>query len=70
MDKIDQRLDELYRNWHAEYRDAISSEDCEEKKSFTKLIWKNMNQNIEFCTIYYDPVQLLHKSQLLELPLV
>ena len=22
MDKIDQRLDELYKNWHAEYRDA------------------------------------------------
>ena len=30
MDKIDQRLDELYKNWHAEYRDAVSAEDCEE----------------------------------------
>ena len=28
MDKIDQRLDELYNNWHVEYRDAVSSEDC------------------------------------------
>ena len=36
MDKIDQRLDELYKNWHAEYRDAVSSEDCEEIKRFYK----------------------------------
>ena len=33
MDKIDQRLDELYKNWHAEYRDAVWLEDCEEIKS-------------------------------------
>ena len=32
MNKIDQRLDELYKNWHAEYRDAVSTEDCEEIK--------------------------------------
>ena len=30
MDKIDQRLDKLYKNWYAEYRDAVSAEDCEE----------------------------------------
>ena len=30
MDRIDQGQDELYRNWHAEYRDAVSSEYCEE----------------------------------------
>ena len=36
MDKIDQRLDELYKNWHAEYRDAVSLEDCEEIKKFYK----------------------------------
>ena len=71
MDKIDWRLDELYKNWHAEYRDAVSSEDCEEIKSSINHTWRNMNQNIEFCTIYYsDPVLSLHESQLLELPLV
>ena len=36
MDKIDQRLNELYKNWHAENRDAVSSEDCEEIKKFYK----------------------------------
>ena len=37
MDKIDQRLDDLYKNWHAEYRDAVSSEECDEIKKFYKL---------------------------------
>ena len=37
MDKIDQRLDKLYKNWHAEYRDAVSAEDCEEIRKFYKL---------------------------------
>ena len=36
MDKINQKLDELYKNWHAEYRDAISLEDCEEIRKFYK----------------------------------
>ena len=36
MYKIDQRFDELYKNWHAEYRDAVSLEDCEEIKKFYK----------------------------------
>ena len=36
MDKIDQRLDELYKNWQAEYRDAVTSEDCEEIRKFYK----------------------------------
>ena len=36
IDKIDQRLDELYKNWHAEYRHAISAEDWEEIRKFYK----------------------------------
>ena len=36
MDKINQRLDELYKNWHAEYRYAVSLEDCEEIRKFYK----------------------------------
>ena len=34
MDRIDQKLTNLYRNWQAEYRSAITSEDCEEVKRF------------------------------------
>ena len=36
MDKIDQRLGELYKNWHVEYIDAVSAEDCEEIRKFYK----------------------------------
>ena len=41
MDKINQRLDDLYKNWHAEYRDAVSSEECMRSKSFINPIWRN-----------------------------
>ena len=36
MDKIDHRLDVLYRNWHAEYGSANTIEECEEIKNFYK----------------------------------
>ena len=36
MDKIDQRLDELYKNWHAEYGNAATLEECDEIKRFYK----------------------------------
>ena len=70
MDKINQRLDELYKNWQADYRDAVMS-DCEEIRKFYKHTWRSMNPNIRFCTIYYNnPFHSLHKNQLLALPLV
>ena len=36
MDRIDQKLAGLYGNWQAEYRNAVTSEDCEEVKRFYK----------------------------------
>ena len=36
MDKIDHRLNELYKNWHAECGNATTIEECEEIKSFYK----------------------------------
>ena len=36
MDKIEQRLDDLYKNWHAEYGSASTLEECEEIKRFYK----------------------------------
>ena len=36
MDKIDHRLDELYKNWHVEYGNANTIEECEEIKNFYK----------------------------------
>ena len=36
MDKIDHRLNELYKNWHMEYGNANTIEEFEEIKSFYK----------------------------------
>ena len=36
MDKIDQCLNEMYRNWHAEYGNANSMEECDEIRNFYK----------------------------------
>ena len=36
MEKIDQRLNELYKNWQAEYKDVVTSEECEEIRRFYK----------------------------------
>ena len=34
MNNIDQRLDGLYQNWQAEYKEAITPEQCEEIQQF------------------------------------
>ena len=36
MDKIDHRLHEMYKNWHVEYGNANTLEECEEIKTFYK----------------------------------
>ena len=36
MDRIHQKLSDLYGNWQAEYRNAVTSKDCEEVKRFYK----------------------------------
>ena len=36
MDKIDQKLADLYGNWQAEYRNAVTPEHCQEVKRFYK----------------------------------
>ena len=51
MDKINHRLDELYKNWHAEYGNVNTIEECEEIKNFYKPICKSMNPNTEFIPV-------------------
>ena len=36
MDKVGQRLDDLYRNLHAEYGSTVTLEECDEIKRFYK----------------------------------
>ena len=35
MNKIDQRIDGLYQNWQTEYKESITSEQCEEIQKFS-----------------------------------
>ena len=36
MDKTDQKLNDLYRNWQVEYKNAVTPKDFEEVKRFYK----------------------------------
>ena len=36
MDKIDQKLNDLYRNWQAKYKNTVTPEDCDDVKRFYK----------------------------------
>ena len=58
MNEINQRLDELYKNWHAEYRDAVSTEDCKEIKRFYKPYLEKYES--KYRILYH----LLHQSML------
>ena len=41
MNKIDQRLDGLYQNWRAEYKEAMTSEQCEDiQRLYEPYVWK------------------------------
>ena len=41
MNKIDQKLEGLYRNWQAEYKEAMTSEQCEDIQRFYEpYVWK------------------------------
>ena len=57
MNKIDQRIDGLYQNWQAEYKEAITTEQCEEIQEFYepyvmkyetkyKVLYQILQQNI------------------------
>ena len=40
MDRIDQKLADLYGNWQAEYRNAMTSEECEEIRFYKPYLEK------------------------------
>ena len=61
MDKIDQRLDDLYTNWHAEYGNASTPEECEEIKRFYKPYLENYES--KYRALYH----LLQQSSLISM---
>ena len=71
MDKIDQRLDDLYKNWHAEYRDAATLEECDEINKFYKPYLEKYESKYKILYHYYNnPVYYLCRNLLLVLLLV
>ena len=54
MDKIDQKLNDLYRNWQAEYKNAVTPEDCDEVKRFYKPFLEKYDSK---CRILYQMLQ-------------
>ena len=58
MDKIDQRLDRLYKNWQAEYKEAVISEECAEIRRFYKPYLKKYESKYR---ILYQILQQANK---------
>ena len=54
MDKIDHRLNELYKDWHAKYGNANTIEECEEIKNFYKPYLEKYESKYGVCTICYN----------------
>ena len=60
MDKIDQRLVGLYKNWQAEYKEAVTSEECEEIRRFYKSYLEIYDSKYR---ILYQMLQQADKEQ-------
>ena len=65
MDKIDQRLDGLYQNWQAEYKEAVTSEECGEIRRFYKTYLEQYKSKYR---ILYQMLQQASKEQTRLLP--
>ena len=60
MDRIDQRLDGLYKNWQAEYKEAVTSEECEEIRRFYKPYLEKYESKYR---ILYQMLQQANKEE-------
>ena len=58
MDKIGQRLTDLYRNWQAEYKDAMTLEEWEEIRRFYKPYLEKYETKYR---IFYQMLQQANK---------
>ena len=65
MDKIDQRLDGLYQNWQAEYKEAVTSEECDEIRRFYKPYLEEYKSKYR---ILYQMLQQASREQTSLLP--
>ena len=54
MNKIDQRLDGVYQNWQAEYKEAMTLEQCEEIQQFYEPYVMKYEPNIKSYTRFWN----------------
>ena len=59
MDKIDQKLIDVYRNWQAEYKNAVTLEDCNKVKRFYKPFLEKYEPK---CRILYQMLQQANRQ--------
>ena len=65
VDMIYQRLDGLFQNWQAEYKEAVTSEECEEIRRFYKPYLEKYESKYR---ILYQMLQQASKEQTRLLP--
>ena len=59
MDKIYQKLNDLYRNWQAEYKNAVTPEDCDEVRRFYKPFLEKYESKYR---IFYQMLQQTNRQ--------
>ena len=65
MDRINQKLGDLYKNWQAVYRHAVT-QDCDEVEKFYKPSWIHKRPNLEFTIKCFSEVT--RQADLADLP--
>ena len=59
MDKTDQKLNVLYRNWQVQYKNAVTPKDCKEVKRFYKPFLEKYESK---CRILYQLLQQANRQ--------
>ena len=63
MDKIDHHLHEMYKNWHAEYGNANTLEECEEIKNFYKPYLDKYESKYRVLYLLLQQPKLIHTHE-------
>ena len=71
MNKIDHKLDGLYQNWQAEYKEAMTSEQCEDIQRFYEpYVRESMKPSTKYCIRHAKSKPLMNRIQELPSPRV
>ena len=59
IDRINQKLSNLYKNWQADFRNIVTQEDCDEVEKFYKPFLDKYESN---CRNHYQMVQQMTRQ--------